>query len=100
VAQRVVHQIRGQLLGQGRAALCGCPVERRVQRQVPGLRVGLTGDQDLAGHGGQVEGLRFVRACLAPRQGEQRLDELLLLGASSPAISPCKCLALTRLDTE
>jgi hypothetical protein len=49
-----------------------------VQRQVPGLGVGLTGGQDLAGPGGQVERLGCVQAGLAQRKGQQRVDELLL----------------------
>ena len=64
-----------------------------MQRQVPGLGVGLTGDQDLAGHSGQVEGLRLVQACLPPRQGEQRFDELLLLGTGGqdPLMRGAQC---------
>jgi hypothetical protein len=51
-----------------------------VHGQVPVLRFGLAGGQDLAGYGGQVEGLPLVQACLPPRQHEQRVDDLLLLG--------------------
>ena len=51
-----------------------------VQPQVPPLRFGLAVGQDLADQPGQVEGLALVQACLAAGQGEQRVDEVLLLG--------------------
>lgn len=63
-----------------------------MQRQVPGLGVGLTGGQDLAGHGGQVAGLGCVQAGLAQRKGQQRVDELLLgAGGQGPLVRGAQC---------
>ena len=81
VAQRVVDQVRGQPLGQPRAARRQRGAERGRNGQVPVAALGPAGSHDLAGHVGQVEGLVRVEACLAAGQGEQRIDELLLLGA-------------------
>ena len=61
--------------------MAGAGPSAGVQRQVPVLRFGLAGGEDLAGHGGQVEGLALVQARLPAGEREQRVDELLLLGA-------------------
>ena len=47
----------------------------------PALRFGLAVGQDFASQAGQVEGLALVQTCLAACQCEQRVDELVLLGA-------------------
>jgi hypothetical protein len=52
-----------------------------LQRQVLVCRFGLAGREDVAGHGGQVEWFSVIQSGLPARQREQRVDELLLLGA-------------------
>ncbi len=79
VPDRVVHQVADQAFGQARVAHRGGRVQRGGQLNVVPLRVSGPGLDGRPGQGRQIERFRLPDAALAAGQGEQRVDQLLLL---------------------
>jgi hypothetical protein len=80
VPDGVVDQVRDQLLDQERVTVEGGGLEIGLDVQAEAADRGAGGGQGFAGDGGQVRGLALAGADFAAGQGEQRLEEVFLLG--------------------
>jgi hypothetical protein len=80
VPDGVVDQVRGQLLDQQQVTVEGGGLEVGADAEAQAADLRARDGQGLGGDGGQIEGLPDGGAGLAAGQGEQRLDQALLLG--------------------
>jgi hypothetical protein len=81
VSESIVDEIGHQALSQLRVANGDGRSQRGVDAQAPALRLPDAVGHHLADHVGQIEELTVLQSPLATGQGEQSLDDLLLLPA-------------------
>jgi hypothetical protein len=81
VPHRVVDEVHDEAFDQARVALHGNRGERGVEHQTEMLRIRAATEDDPVGNGGEIEGLLAFEAGLHARQGQECVDEPLLLRA-------------------
>jgi hypothetical protein len=81
VAQCVLQEVGQQGACEPRVAGDRCGAERSVDCHLLAGRVVLVGLDDVAGDLGEVEGFVVLEVLLAAGEGEQRFDQLLVVGA-------------------
>ena len=86
---RVVDEVGHQPLDETRLAEGRGGIERDLEFQSALLELGTTGGEDGLGEVGEVKGLTPGEAALAAREGEQGLDQplLLLAGGEHPPVA-------------